>query len=91
MKTKKGNIRAGKYKKYMQVVLHKIEADNSMTLQQGEGCVLSILLAESPLGKSLANGAVQNAENVTLCKAESDNIVTDTEGGEGGEGEGKSN
>ena len=40
-----------------QVLWHMIEADNSMTLQQGEGCVLSILLAESPLGKSLANGA----------------------------------
>ena len=81
MKTKKGNIRAGKYKKYMQVVLHKIEADNSMTLQRG--CVLSILQAESPLGKSLANCVVQNAENVALCKAESDNIVTGTEGGGG--------
>ena len=79
MKTK-GKIESGRN---VRVFWDKIEADNSMTLEQGEG---RILQAESPL----ANGTVQLAENctrvesVTLCKAESDNIVTGTEGGGGG-------
>ena len=85
-------------KRNMQVLLHKIEADNSTTLQQGEGCVLKYSLGRKSsclVLSCLVNGTVQNAENcsrvesVTLCKAESDNIVTGTEGGDQGEEQGQ--